>query len=123
MEFITSFRKSQTPIERTRQAIKLLKKYPLCVPIIIDHKGKNTPKLSLNILTVNRHCSFIDFCYRVKKLLPGLKSNEAVLIMFGAPNQPKIIPLMNDTIGSIHNMYRDEDNFLYGTVQVEDAYG
>jgi GABA(A) receptor-associated protein len=116
------FKKEKTLTERKNYSNYLLEKYPDRVPVIIK-KSENDKILQDNITGYSRYLmpknlkiSEVLFIIRNKI---NLKKEEAVFIFVNG----NILVPMNETIGSMYDLHKSEDGFLYIIYSSENTFG
>lgn len=105
--------------ERLEYSIKLLNKFPNCVPVIIkksfDDKILRDIDKERYLIPKNLFVSYI--LYTIRKKI-NIDEKQAIFIFINNTLVP-----MNITIEEIYNQYKSEDNFLYITYRTENTFG
>lgn len=114
-EFKTKYSES----ERTKEAIRIVTKYPNRVPVIVEKaKGADVPDIDKHKYLVPSDLSFGQFLYIIRKRLNNLNPEKALFLFV---NNRIMSP--NDTVGKIHEIYKDTDSFLYVMYSSESTFG
>ena len=107
-----------TNIEDKRNyALRLLKKYPDTIPIIVKKSGRHTPDLDRCKFLVPRYMTISQFIYDIRKRIK-LGQDQALFIFFGGE-------LVNSmaTIYEIYETHKSDDDILYGIYSLENTFG
>jgi GABA(A) receptor-associated protein len=116
---LTAFQSKYTFETRINEASKILEKYPLRIPVIVEKdKGSTLPDLDQFKFVVPKSLTIGEFIYVIRKRIK-INPNEAIFLFFNN----SILPVCSDNIGLIYDQNKNEDNFLYATISAENAFG
>ena len=97
--------------ERKKESMKILRKYPNMVPIIIEKSDRS------DVEDIDKHKYIFKksatFRYVVKVIRKKLKLDSSKSLYFYIDN--KTVPSLYDKLGDLYKNYRDTDLFLYIT--------
>jgi GABA(A) receptor-associated protein len=100
--------------DRTRDANRVLQKYPNRIPIIVS---SNTFKLDKYKYLVPLDITVGQFCYILRKQI-HLGPEIAVFLLFNGR-----IPNSNTLMSNIYNQEKDKDGYLYCGMIPENTFG
>ncbi|KAF7492676.1 Gamma-aminobutyric acid receptor-associated protein-like 1 [Sarcoptes scabiei] len=104
--------------KRKEEGEKIRKKYPTRVPVIIEKaSGANIGALDKKKYLVPTDLTVGQFYFLIRQRIQ-LRPEEAIFFFIR-----NMVPPTSSTIGSLYNMYRDEDYFLYVHYSDENVYG
>jgi GABA(A) receptor-associated protein len=113
---------SKTPDERREEVLRLLKKYPNKIPLILN---KASNKETVTHLTNDKFLVPMDitvgqFLYMVRKRIV-LPAEKALFIFFGNKGE---LPSTSESMLSVYEQYRsNEDDMLYAVYSSESTFG
>jgi len=113
------FKTTHTFEVRCQEASRVLYKYPGRIPVICEKNAKNTDigNLDKNKYLVPFDLNCGQFIYTIRQRLK-LPAEKGIFLSING-----IIPSVTDTMGSLYNRYKDQDNFLYVTYAGENVFG
>lgn len=112
------FKKKYNYEKRRSESSRVLKKYPDRIPVIVENgKSSCLPMLDKRKYLVPDDMTLGQFMYIIRKRLT-LPSDKAMFIFFG-----RKLPVVSNTMGTIYNSNKDEDLFLYCTINAESTFG
>lgn len=104
--------------DRIEESNKILKKYPLRVPIIVEKCSKSLINdIDKNKYLVPNDLNMNQFVYIIRKRVKLDKSQSIFLLVNNT-----ICP-SNTPMGNIYNDYKDDDGFLYIKYSSENTFG
>ena len=119
-QLITLFKNQYSFEERFSEANRVINKYPDRIPIICQ-RSKNASRDCPNIdkikYLVPRDLTIGQFLYVIRKRLK-LPSEKALFIFIN-----NSIPPTTQMVGSIYNLHKDKDLFLYLYYSFENTFG
>ena len=117
MEKQISFKNRYTFVHRLNEANKCLEKYSDKIPVIVENKI-NGEKLPKNKYLVPIDLTIGQFIFVIRKNME-LSSEKSLFLFF---NETHMVPT-SSTMGSVYELHKDKDNFLYCTVEKENTFG
>ena len=113
-----SFKKSYTTEERTSESSKIIEKYPMRIPIIVEKaSGCQLKDIQKNKYLAPRDMAMCQFVFTVRKKI-NLEASEAIFLMVnGQLVQSSIL------LSEIYENHKDEDGFLYMIYTSENTFG
>lgn len=110
-----NFREDRSLENRRVTSETLIKQYPDRIPVIVKSDFISKDKfLTPATLTVS---SFMkEICKYSSN--SSINRNEGIFIFIG-----NIIPSPSDVMQNLYNRYKDEDGFLYVTLEKENSFG
>lgn len=115
-----TFKKSTSFENRYRDSTNILFKYPDRVPIICERAktaNEDCPIIDKNKYLVPRDLTMGQFISVIRKRLK-ISPEKGVFLFVNST-----IATSSTTIGSLYDLYRDEDNFLYISYSFENTFG
>jgi GABA(A) receptor-associated protein len=104
--------------ERCEESIKIMKKYPSRIPIIVEKCDKcNFKDIDKRKYLVPKDLNMNQFTFVIRKRIK-LDSSQAIFLMIN-----NILCPSNTTIGDIYESHHNEDGFLYITYASENTFG
>ncbi len=116
LNYIQSFQSIDID-KRVQECVKIRKKYPGRIPIIIDRKDKISPTISKNKYITPCDITIGEFICIIRKQIK-LASSDA--LYFSINNN---LPVMTDTIGQVYEKEKNKDGFLYMEYFIESTFG
>jgi GABA(A) receptor-associated protein len=116
---MSSFQKKTVP-ERKAEVLRLLKKYPDKIPVIIvkDKQCKNLAEPSATKFLIPRELSVAQFIYTLRKRI-FLNSEQALFLFFN-----NTIVNTSEDMFSVYEKFRDKDDeMLYAVYSTESTFG
>ncbi len=117
-DFITKFREEYTLDTRITECIRIKKKYPNRIPIIVSTTNKE--------ITIDKHkylvpedCTFTEFSAVLRK---RIKCNQGEGLFYYIGDS-QTLPRMSDTIRTIYSKYKSADGYLVITIEKESTFG
>jgi len=104
--------------QRKKQSDTIFSKYPKSIPIIIDCKYDDSPKLKKHKYIIPNNLTFGHFFDIIKKKLDINK--EQALFFFTEDN---VVLSPGEQILNIYNKKKNSDNFLYVIYSLENVFG
>ena len=103
--------------EKQKYALRLLKKYPNNIPIILKKSGINTPDIDKTKFIVPRDMQVSQFIYSIRKRIK-LREEQAIYIFFRGE-------LVNtaSTMYEVYENHKSDDDILYGFYSLENTFG
>jgi GABA(A) receptor-associated protein len=113
-----TFKESHTTEERLNEATKILTKYPLRIPIIVEKaEGCRLKDIQKNKYLAPREMPMCQFVFTVRKKI-DLQPSEAIFLMVdGHLVQSSIL------LAEVYEKHKDEDGFLYMVYTSENTFG
>ena len=111
-----SFRELYDFDRRYNDSRRILLKYPDRIPVIVEC-GKNVPSIDKHKYLVPRDLTAGQFLYVLRKRME-LKPEQALFLFV-----ENILPPTSSTLSEIYNKYKEEDQYLYITLQEENTFG
>lgn len=113
-----SFKNTHSFEKRSLEAINIKKKYPDRLPIIVEQsKNSNLPPLDKKKYLVPNDLTLGQFMYVIRKRIT-LEPEKAIFIFI-----KNSIPATNTLISQLYKEHKDEDGFLYCTINGENTFG
>ena len=104
--------------ERYNESIKIMKKYPSRIPIIVEKSDKcNFQDIDKRKYLVPKDLNINQFTFIIRKRIK-LDSSQAIFLMVNDVLCPS-----NITIGDIYDSHHHDDGFLYITYASENTFG
>lgn len=104
-------------IEKRDYALRLLKKYPNNIPIILKKSGRNTPDIDKYKFMVPKDMQVSQFVYTIRKRIK-LREEEAIFIFFRGE-----LANSSSTMYEIYEKHKSDDDILYGFYSLENTFG
>jgi GABA(A) receptor-associated protein len=104
--------------KRSSEAQRILVKYKDRVPVIVevaDHEKELV--LDRKKYLIPYDLTVGQFLYVIRKRIK-LAPEKALFIFFN-----NNLPASTSTMGSVYNMYKDRDNFMYAIISLESTFG
>ena len=103
--------------QKRNYALRLLKKYPDTIPIILKKSNRYVPDLDKYKFIVPKEMTISQFIYAVRKRIK-LGQDQSLFVFFGRE-------LLNNmsTIYEIYETHRSDDDILYGMYSLENTFG
>lgn len=112
------FREEFTLDARCKESIKIMKKYPSRIPIIVEKDNKcNFKDIDKRKYLVPKDLNMNQFIFIVRKRIK-LDSSQAIFLMVNG-----ILCPSNTTMGDIYDNNHDKDGFLYIIYASENTFG
>jgi len=112
------FKEEFTLDERCEESIKIMKKYPSRIPIIVEKCDKcNFQDIDKRKYLVPKDLNINQFTFIIRKRIK-LDSSQAIFLMVN-----NVLCPSNITIGDIYDSYHHDDGFLYITYASENTFG
>ncbi len=102
--------------ERCEEANRIKGKYPDRIPVIVE-PGQGIPLMERQKYLVPRDLTATQFMYTLRKKIK-LDAQTALYMFFNDTLAPS-----SSMMGSIYEEHRDEDQFLYAHLCVENTFG
>jgi GABA(A) receptor-associated protein len=104
-------------IEKRDYALRLLKKYPNSIPIVLKKSGINTPDIDKYKFMVPREMQISQFIYTIRKRIK-IREDQALFIFFRGE-------LVNSasTLYEVYENHKSDDDILYGFYSLENTFG
>ena len=114
-----SFKERFTFEKRQDEALRIMKKYPDRVPIIVERSRSDTTTelINKNKYLAPSSLTVGQFVYVIRKRLI-LPPEKAIFLFIGG-----ILPPTASLLGSIYDERKDKDHFLYITYSGENTFG
>lgn len=114
--YVKSFQ--QIPLEtRIQECVKIRRKYPNRVPIIVDRGTKESPVIAKNKYIVPIDISIGEFMQIIRKQI-SLKSSDGMYFFINTK-----IPIMSESIGQVYEREKNKDGYLYVEYNAENTFG
>ena len=114
-----SFKERFTFETRQDEALRIMKKYPDRIPIIVERcpNDTTTELINKNKYLAPSSLTVGQFVYVIRKRLV-LPPEKAIFLFIGG-----ILPPTASLLGSIYDERKDKDHFLYITYSGENTFG
>lgn len=114
-----SFKERFTFETRQDEALRIMKKYPDRIPIIVERSSSDTTTelINKNKYLAPSSLTVGQFVYVIRKRLV-LAPEKAIFLFIGG-----ILPPTASLLGSIYDERKDKDHFLYITYSGENTFG
>ena len=113
-----SFKDSHTVEDRTNESSKIIEKYPMRIPIIVEKaEGCRLNNIQKNKYLAPRDMAMCQFVFTVRKKI-DLEPSEAIFMMVNSQLVQSSILL-----SEIYENHKDEDGFLYMIYTSENTFG
>lgn len=114
-----SFKERFTFETRQDEALRIMKKYPDRIPIIVERSSSDTTTelINKNKYLAPSSLTVGQFVYVIRKRLV-LAPEKAIFLFIGG-----ILPPTASLLGSIYDEHKDRDHFLYITYSGENTFG
>ena len=114
-----SFKERFSFEKRQDEALRIMKKYPDRVPIIVERSRSDTTTelINKNKYLAPSSLTVGQFVYVIRKRLI-LPPEKAIFLFIGG-----ILPPTASLLGSIYDERKDKDHFLYITYSGENTFG
>ncbi len=104
--------------ERCNESIKIMKKYPSRIPIIVEKSDKcNFKDIDKRKYLVPKDLNMNQFTFIIRKRIK-LDSSQAIFLMIDNTLCPS-----NTSLGEIYEDHHNEDGFLYVNYSSENTFG
>lgn len=114
----TSFIKSFSFEKRYSESLRIKKKYPNRIPVIVEkQKGSDIINIDKKKYLVPNELTMSQFLYVIRKRIK-LNDEQAIFIFIG--NQ---IPSSQSLIKEIYKQHKNKDGFLYVEYSGENTFG
>ena len=108
----------QIPLEtRIQECVKIRRKYPNRVPIIVDKGSKETPIIAKNKYIVPTDITIGEFMHIIRKQI-SLKSSDGMHFFINGN-----IPIVGETVGQVYEKEKNKDGYLYVEYCIENTFG
>lgn len=115
---MTDFKKKYSLDHRKKEAKRILAKYPNRIPIIVNiPKNSGLPELDKKKYLIPGDMTLGQFMYVLRKRI-SLRPETALFLYIGNTLAPT-----SEIISQIYENNKDEDSFLYLSVQSESTFG
>ena len=106
--------------EKKENGIRLLEKYPACVPVIVKkrEKGINLPDITQSRYLIPKTSKLSEVMVTIRKKM-SMDPKQAIFIFVG---NGILVPI-SYTIEFVYEQYKSDDNFLYLTYCTENTFG
>lgn len=108
-------------IERSKEANRVLDKYPDRIPIIceknLNRSNESMPEIDKNKYLVPSDLTCGQFIYTIRKRLQMPAEKAIFLLVRG------VIPPIGTQMLELYEKYKDDDNFLYINYTSENVFG
>ena len=112
------FKDEFTLDERCNESIKIMKKYPSRIPIIVEKSDRcNFEDIDKRKYLVPKDLSMNQFTFIIRKRIK-LDSSQAIFLMVNNSLCPS-----NTNIGEIYEDHHSDDGFLYINYSSENTFG
>lgn len=112
------FKDEYTLEARCEESIKIMKKYPSRIPIIVEKNDKcDFLDIDKRKYLVPKDLNINQFTFIIRKRIK-LEPSEAIFLMIN-----NILCPSNTNIGDIYDSHHHEDGFLYITYSSENTFG
>ena len=112
------FKRVHSIDNRKRESMRILKKYPYRVPVIVEKASKSdVPDIDKHKFLVPDDLTVAQFCYVIRKRIK--LTPEKALFLFVNNQLPASATLMSQ----IYKENKDSDNFLYFFYSGETCFG
>ena len=103
--------------EKQKYALRLLKKYPNNIPIILKKSGKDTPDIDKYKFIVPKEMQVSQFIYTIRNRIK-LREDQAIYIFFRGE-------LVNSgsSMYEVYEHHKSDDDILYGFYSLENTFG
>lgn len=103
--------------EKQKYALRLLKKYPNNIPIILKKSGKDTPDIDKYKFIVPKEMQVSQFIYTIRNRIK-LREDQAIYIFFRGE-------LVNSgsSMYEVYENHKSDDDILYGFYSLENTFG
>ena len=113
------FKKKYTLERRKAEAVRILKRYPMRIPVICERAD------TTDIALIDKHKYLVpvelimgQFIFVIRRRLK-LDAAKAIFLFVNK----QIIPPMNASLSELYEEYKGEDGFLYITYSGENTFG
>ena len=114
----SEFRKKYTFLERNKEAIRIIEKYPERIPVICEKsKYSKMKNIDKNKYLVPCDLSIGQFIFVIRKRIQ-LKSEESIFIFIDNK-----LPTTSSLIKDVYNESKNADGFLYILFTNENTFG
>lgn len=103
--------------EKRNYALRLLKKYPNSIPIVLKKSGKHTPDIDKTKFIVPRDMQVSQFIYSIRNRIK-LREDQAIFIFFRGQ-----LANSSSTMYEIYETHKSDDDILYGFYSLENTFG
>lgn len=115
---MSKFKKSHALEQRKIEANRIKLKYPDRIPAIVELAEKaDLPALDRNKFLVPSDITVAQFIFIIRKRIK-LTAEKAIFVFVN-----NTLPPTSETIGSLYEKNKDEDQFLYCTISSESTFG
>ena len=114
---MADFKKTYSFEERRNESLKIRRKYPDRVPIIVQSNDKNIPKIDKKKFLVPHDITCGQFLYVIRKRIKLNPEKSLFLFINGK------LPATSQHIAIIDSENADEDGFLYIDYSGENTFG
>lgn len=113
------FKEEHSLDDRQTESIKIMKKYPSRIPIIVERSDKcEFQNIDKRKYLVPKDLNMNQFTFIIRKRIK-LDSSQAIFLMI---NNNTLCP-SNTNLGQVYDEHHDEDGFLYITYSSENTFG
>lgn len=113
-----SFKDSHSHEDRLNESKKIMKRYPMRVPIIVEkQRGCTLADLNKNKYLAPKDMTMSQFLFMVRRRIK-LESSEAIFLMVN-----RTLVSGSQPISKIYEDHKDGDGFLYMIYTSENTFG
>lgn len=106
------------PLEKRKEVVSTLaRKYPHCVPVMVEYVGCKIRKDASNKYLVAADYPLTALIPKIRKCIE-LSAGESIFIFAN-----KSLLSISTNMSLIYNQHKDDDGFLYLTVCKENSFG
>ena len=106
--------------EKKAYSLKLLKKYPNRIPVIIEKS--ETVELDNYKYILPKESTISTFLNIIRTKMK-ITNKQAIFTFVKSINQDYVMVPMSETVETIYNTHRAEDGFLYFKFGIENTFG
>jgi GABA(A) receptor-associated protein len=103
--------------KRKMESVRLLKKFPDRVPVLVKSGNENTPKLENCKYLIPCDMTIGEFMSIIRKKIK-FNSSKALFVFVN-----NVLPPTNSSMRLIYEQHSSSDGFLYITYSVENTFG
>ena len=112
------FKERLTLEERCEESARIKEKYTDRIPVIVElGKNSNLPELDKHKFLVPNTLTVGQFLYVIRKRI-NLEHSHALFIFINS-----VVPQISKSMQELYEKYKDEDGFLYTTINSENTFG
>lgn len=115
--FEYEFKKKNSLEKRKEESLRIVKKYPESIPVIVERGNKEIETIDKHKYLVPRNITIGQFVYIIRKRIK-LTPEKAIFVFIN-----NTLPTTSQLMSSLYDQHKDEDGFLYVIYSGESTFG